>query len=200
MFTATETSSHPKPLAGRRPGCPAPPGALVLANGMRLRFRPVGSSDHGALAGLFDRLSFESRYRRFFGPKPGLTSRELTFLTDIDHVEHEAIAAVDEGDGSIVGVARYVSVPGRSGVAEVAIEVADELQNMGVGTELAVRTVERARANGMTRLIAMTLSDSRPARALLRGLGFRVLARHGREIEFEFELEADAVAAARLAA
>lgn len=56
-------------------------------------------------------------------------------------------------------------VADRVGVAEVAVEVADELQNMGIGTALARRLVERARANGFTLLTATTLWENKPARA-----------------------------------
>jgi GNAT superfamily N-acetyltransferase len=118
-----------------------------------------------------------------------LTPRELAFLTDIDHVTHEAIAAVDQRDGSIVGVARYVGVADRAGVADVAAEVADELQSMGVATELAGRLMERARANGLTLLTATTLWENRPARALLQRLGFRARASQGSDLELELELE-----------
>jgi RimJ/RimL family protein N-acetyltransferase len=162
---------------------------LVLSDGTRLRFRPLTSDDRDRLAGLFARLSFESRRRRFFTPKPELPPRALAYLTDIDHVGHEAIAAVDESDGSIVGVARYVRLTDRVGVADVAAEVADELQGMGIGTELATRLVERARANCFTLLTATTLWENRPARALLRRLRFRPRASQGSEIELELALE-----------
>jgi RimJ/RimL family protein N-acetyltransferase len=138
---------------------------------------------------LFASLSPESRWRRFLSPKPALTAGELAFLTDIDHVGHEAIAAVDQHDGSIVGVARYVRVANRPGVADVAFEVTDGLQRMGVGTEIAAHLVERARANGLTLLTATTLWENRPARALLRRLGFRACASRGAEVEFELDLE-----------
>ena len=59
---------------------------------------------------------------------------------------------------------------------------------MGVGTELARRLVERARANGFTLLTATTLWENRPARVLMRRPGFRARASHGPEIELELEL------------
>jgi RimJ/RimL family protein N-acetyltransferase len=161
----------------------------VLSDGRRLRFRPVTADDRDRLAGLFARLSFESRYRRFLSPKPELTPRELAFLTDVDHVGHEAIAAIDHSDGAMVGVARYVRVPDRVGVAAVAVEVVDELHRMGVATALAERLLERARANGFALLIATTLDENRAARALLRRFRFRPLTRHGIEIELELELK-----------
>lgn len=193
MSIPTETS----PTHVLAPNTPAALGALcatatdglVLSDGTRLCFRPLGSDDRDRLAGLFARLTPESRRRRFFSPKPSLTPRELAFLTGIDHVGHEAIAAVDQRDGSIVGVARYVRVADRAGLADVAVEVADELHSMGVGTALASRLMERARANGFTRLTATTLWENRPARALLRRLGFRARASLGSEIELELELE-----------
>jgi RimJ/RimL family protein N-acetyltransferase len=117
-----------------------------------------------------------------------LTARELALLTDIDHVHHEAIAAIDQCDDSIVGVARYVRDADRAGVADVAIEVADAFQEMGIGTALAGLTIQRAHANGFTLLTATTLWENRPARGLLRRHGFRARASHGTEVEHELRL------------
>jgi RimJ/RimL family protein N-acetyltransferase len=162
--------------------------AAVLADGTRVRFRPIGPDDRRRLAGLFDRLGSESRRRRFLAVKPELTPRELAFFVDIDHVEHEAIAAVDERDDAMLGVARYVRVVDRARIADVAVEVGDANQRMGIGTALVLRLVDRARANGFTTLTATTLWENRPARALLRRVGFRARASHGVEIEFDLQL------------
>jgi GNAT superfamily N-acetyltransferase len=164
--------------------------ALLLADGTRLQLRPLGSEDRDGVAALFVRLSPESRYRRFLTPKRELTPRELSYLTDIDHVHHEAFAAIDQRDGAVVGVGRYVHVADRPKVAELAVEVTDELQSMGIGTALARHTVQRARDNGFALLTATTLWENRPARALLRRLEFYVCARDGSEIELELKLDA----------
>ena len=50
------------------------------------------------------------------------------------------------------------------------------------------RIQDDARTNGFTLLTATTLWENRPARALLRRLGFRARASHGTEIELELEL------------
>jgi RimJ/RimL family protein N-acetyltransferase len=171
-----------------RADCTAASNGLVLADGTRLRFRPIGPGDRDGLAALFTRLTPESRRRRFLSAKLELTPRELTYLTDIDHATHEAIAAVDQRDDSIVGVGRYAQFADRAGVADVAVEVADALQGIGIGTALARCTVLRARENGFTLLTATTLWENHPARALLRRLGFRARASHRGEIEFELEL------------
>jgi RimJ/RimL family protein N-acetyltransferase len=161
---------------------------MTLGDGTRLVLRPIDPNDRDGVAALFARLSPESRHRRFLASKHDLTRSELAYLTDIDHVQHEAIAAVDQCDGSIIGVSRYVQVPGRPGVAEIAGAVVDELHNMGVAAALARRTVERARANGFALLTATTLWDNLAARAVLRRLGFRRRSSHGSEIELELEL------------
>ena len=108
---------------------------------------------------------------------------------DVDQVHHVALAAVDETDGSFVAAARYVQPPGQPGVAEVAIEVLDDLHSQGIGTALALRTLERARANGFTRVVATTLRENAAARALLRHLNFRPRSSRGHEIELELELK-----------
>ena len=180
-----------------RASCARTTDTLVLPDGTRLRLGPIGADHRDGLAALFGRLSAESRRLRYLRPKRELTPRELGSLTDVDHVGDEAIVAIDERDGSIVGVARYAHIDDRAGVAEVAAEVADDLQCLGIGTELARRIVDRACANGLTLLTATTLWENRPARALLRGLGFRTRASYGREIELELALSPDGEAGHR---
>jgi RimJ/RimL family protein N-acetyltransferase len=167
----------------------APVGeSLIVADGTRISFRQVRADDRAGIATLFDRLTPQSRHHRFLSPKRELTPRELTFFTDIDHLNHEAIAAVDRRDGSIVGVARYVRDPDRADVADVAIEVADAFQRMGIGTALADLTIQRAHANGLTLLTATTLWENRAARGLLRHHRFRARQSRGGEIEHQLEL------------
>jgi hypothetical protein len=118
-----------------------------------------------------------------------LTERELVFFTDVDHVRHEALAAVDPRDNTILGVARYVQYVDRPRVAAVAFEVADEWQRKGVGTALAERLVKRARVNGLDRLSATTRWENVPARALLGRLGFRAHRSEAGEIELDLVLQ-----------
>ena len=167
---------------------------LLLADGRRLKIRPIERQDRDRLKGLLMRLTPESRHRRFFSPKPELTERELDYLVDIDHVHHEALAAVDESDGSFVAAARYVQVPDQPHMAEVAIEVADDAQRQGIGRELAIQTLQRARVNGFTRATATTMYENTPARALLRALHFRRRSSQGHVIEFGLELQPELTA------
>jgi RimJ/RimL family protein N-acetyltransferase len=153
-----------------------------------IRVRPLEPSDRAGVAALFKRLSQESRRQRFLGPKPVLSERELTYLTTVDHRWHEALAAIDRRDGSIVGVARYVRDPGRPDAADGAIAVADEHQGRGIGKVLVRCLIARARVNGFSALTATTLWENRRARALLRGVGFHARGSYGAVIELELEL------------
>jgi RimJ/RimL family protein N-acetyltransferase len=162
--------------------------ATLESVGAPLSVRPLTPSDRDGVAALFERLSPESRHHRFLAPKPRLSARELDYLASVDHVRHDALAAVDERDRSIVAIVRYVQVPGRPGVADVAAEVADHLHNLGIASTLALLAVDRARANGFTTLTATVLWDNQPARAILRRLGFRACASVGATLDLELRL------------
>jgi GNAT superfamily N-acetyltransferase len=170
-----------------------PSDELVLANGIRVRVRPAVPSDRDRQADLFTRLSPESRRRRYLIVKHALTAKELDYLSEIDQCTHAAFAALDERDHSIVGISRYVRHTASSAAAEpaaeVAVEVADVFQRMGVGTILTMHAVAHARRNGIGVLTATTLWENRPARALLRRLGFHARTSHGSDIDYELKLK-----------
>jgi ribosomal protein S18 acetylase RimI-like enzyme len=164
------------------------PGQMTLADGTRLRVRPIDPADRAPLADAFARLSDQSRHHRFLGPKPRLSERELDYLTDVDHVTHEALVAIDETTGHIVGVGRYATGHGGGAVADLALAVADAWQRRGIGHALAARLVERARANGISALTGSTLLGNTAARALLDRLGFRVWSASSGVLEVELPL------------
>jgi RimJ/RimL family protein N-acetyltransferase len=188
MFPAhayTPHSTQPDPDQRHQASTDAP-----AATGARFSLRPLCVSDREAFRTLFARLSPESRRRRFLTAKPNLSDRELTYLTDVDHVRHEALVAIDHEDGSIVGVARYAMWPERAGAADVAIEVADDLQRNGIGLTLVEALIRRARENGIDALTATTLWENRAGRALARRAGFRARSSAGSEIELELRVDA----------
>jgi GNAT superfamily N-acetyltransferase len=164
------------------------PGQMTLADGARLRVRPIVPADREPLADAFDRLSERSRRQRFLAPKPRLSARELDYLTDVDHVTHEALVAIDETTGEIVGVGRYATGSGGGVAADMALAVVDAWQRRGIGHGLAVRLVERARANGITRLTGTALADNLRVRSLLDRLGFRVRSVSAGVVELELEV------------
>jgi GNAT superfamily N-acetyltransferase len=136
-----------------------------------LVIRPIQPDDKEGLSAAFERLSEESRYRRFLSPHNRLTKAELRYFTEVDHHDHEALVAIDPGTGEGVGVARFVRARGRGDSAEIAIAVADDWQGRGLGTELLRRLADRAREEGVARFTALALAGNEPMRHLLEGLG-----------------------------
>lgn len=132
--------------------------------------RPIEPSDREGLAASFQRLSPESRYRRFFAPLTRLSDTDLRYLTEVDHSDHEAIVAIEPDSGEIVGVARYVRSDDPA-VAEVAVTVLDDWQGKGVATTVLEQLVARAREEGIKRFLALVLSDNADAIELFRHLG-----------------------------
>jgi RimJ/RimL family protein N-acetyltransferase len=133
--------------------------------------RPIDSGDKEGLATFFSRLSDESRRRRFLGPKPKLSARELRFLTEVDQCRHVALVALTP-DGAIVGVGRYATWHDSPDRAEMAFAVVDEWQGRGLGTRLGNQLVARARTSGIAALTGSTFATNMPATALLKKLGF----------------------------
>jgi GNAT superfamily N-acetyltransferase len=142
-----------------------------LPSATRVAVRPIEPGDRNAFVAAFERLSEESRYRRFLSPHDHLSEAELHYLTEVDHRDHEALVAVDPDTGDGVGVARYVRDLQRSDSAEIAVAVADDWQGRGIGTELLHRLADRAREEGIARFTALMLADNRPMMQLLGDLG-----------------------------
>ena len=150
--------------------------------------RPLTPDDRELLRSGFARLSERSRYLRFQTPLTELSDEQLSYLTAVDHHDHEALVALDPDGDDAVGVARFVRVSEH--VAECAIVVADEWQNRGLGSELLERLVERAHDEGVERFTALVLAQNTDALRLLERLGDTVRHSEGSQLELEIELPA----------
>jgi GNAT superfamily N-acetyltransferase len=149
---------------------------VELRYGAEVWIRPIRSADKRLLAAAFDHLSEQSRYRRFLHPIKGLRSRDLTYFTELDHHDHEALIALDD-TGDVVGIARYIRSDAESAEAEVAIAVIDEWQGRGLGTQLLIRLMTRARSEGVRRFTGTALSENREVVELVEHLAPLVASR-----------------------
>jgi GNAT superfamily N-acetyltransferase len=129
--------------------------------------RPIRPRDKGAVVEGFERMGPTSRYRRFFAPLQRLSSRDLAYLTEVDHHDHEALIGFDAASRQPVGVARYIK-SADSVEAEVAVTVVDDWQGRGAATALLEALVERAREEGVKCFIALVLSENREALEIFR--------------------------------
>jgi GNAT superfamily N-acetyltransferase len=151
---------------------PAPQGGrfVCLRDGSVAILRPLERSDGPLLVDGFSRLSPQSRRARFLITKNELTARDVASLTDVDHHDREAIAAVDPATGRGIGVARYVRDANCSTAAEVAITVVDEWHRRGLGAQLAEQLVARAAEEGIRNFAAVASLDNTAVISMLRRL------------------------------
>ncbi len=147
---------------------PHKPSRRELGDGSIIELREVRPDDKQGIAAGFDRLSPESRYRRFFSSLDRLSATDLAYLTEVDHHDHEAVIGFDP-DGNTVGVARYVRGD-EPDTAEVAVVVLDDWQGIGAGTALLERLTERAAENGVKRFVALVLQENSEAIELFRSI------------------------------
>jgi nucleotide-binding universal stress UspA family protein/RimJ/RimL family protein N-acetyltransferase len=148
--------------------------------------RPIAPDDRDLILAAFDRLSPESRYRRFFTNVGSLSDRDLDYLTDVDHHRHEALLALDEGGREGIGVARFILTD--EAQAELAVTVVDDWQGRGVGGLLLDALADRAREEGIRRFTATVLTDNDQARALISRLGVTRRTFQAGETLLEIEL------------
>ena len=104
---------------------------VVLGDGNTAVIRPITPGDAPALEQFHTRQSPDSRYLRFFSPKPTLSEDELERFTTVDFVDR--VAFVVEQHGEFIAWASYERWKNRED-AEVAFMVDDEHTGKGIAT------------------------------------------------------------------
>jgi RimJ/RimL family protein N-acetyltransferase len=152
-----------------------------LTDGTQVRLRLLRPSDRDALLAGFQRLSPESRYRRFLSPTPRLSKKMLRQLIETDDWNHLAIVAErvskDSAPAEGLGIARFIRLGDAPDTAEAAVVVDDAVHRRGLGRLLLLTLVEAARERGIKKFRAYVLPDNEPAQRLLRDLDEHVKAR-----------------------
>ncbi|WP_308367366.1 MULTISPECIES: GNAT family N-acetyltransferase [unclassified Microbulbifer] len=166
-----------------------------LRDGRVVTIRPMDRGDIELEREFITNLSPESRHFRFLGAVSKPSQKLLEQLTDIDHDRHEAFIALIQ-DGSAekeIGVSHYALDPdGRSG--ECAVVVADEWQNMGLGTLLINRLIETARARGIGSLYSIDSSGNFKLREVAREMGWECHTDPGDRAQVIYSLDLTAAA------
>jgi acetyltransferase len=150
---------------------------MPITEAPAISIRPIVPDDCLELARFYDGLSTDSLELRFHGASPHLSVGAARFFCGPDHVAREGLVAevVEDGNRSIVG---HLCIepfgPGRPGVAEVAIAVADEWQRRGIGRALLLAAVEWAARHGIDRLEASLLWGNSAMLGLIRSIGYPV--------------------------
>jgi RimJ/RimL family protein N-acetyltransferase len=119
----------------------------TLRDGTAVLLRQIRPQDRDRLAAGLRELSPASRYLRFHEDLVEFTPEQLAYLTEVDHVDHEAIVMIDldRAEHPGIGVARFIRDPFERQVAEAAVTVADRYQGRGAATLLLGALAARAR-------------------------------------------------------
>ncbi|MEU6709859.1 GNAT family N-acetyltransferase [Nonomuraea sp. NPDC046802] len=141
---------------------------VVLADGGTAHVRPIKPADADRLRSFYSRLSDESIYFRFFGPRPRLSDREVERFTNVDYVNRVALIATIGAE--MVAVIRYDRTG--PGEAEVAFLVEDAHQGRGVASVLLEHLAATARERGIEHFVADVLPANMRMTGLLRQAGY----------------------------
>ncbi|HXB78718.1 MAG TPA: GNAT family N-acetyltransferase [Bradyrhizobium sp.] len=160
-----------------------------LRDGRSVVIRALKPEDRSAMLSAVGRVSAQSLYRRFFGPKRGFSEKEIDFFVNVDFTEHVALVASlnESGEDAIIGGGRYIAT--QPGTAEVAFAITDEYQGKGVGSALLRHLIVIARQSGLERLVAEVLPENAPMLAMFRKCGF-VTKRSGGAVHVTLDLRA----------
>lgn len=144
--------------------------AATLLDGAAVTIRRLEPSDYDAVVRLAAELSGQERYQRFFTVHPAYIGEwALSLTTPAEGVV--AIGAFETGE--VIGVANYAELP-QSGDAEVAVVVAHEQHERGVGTLLLRTLGNLAHEAGLHKFVADVLTENLAMRRVIAEGGWPV--------------------------
>jgi len=145
-----------------------------LADGTNIVFRPIRPDDTDLLSEFMDSLSPEAKYFRFMHALQHLSPEMLVRFTQIDYdLEMAVVAVEEEGEGRVLGVARYLSNPDHVS-CEFALVVSDRRQNQGLGHRLMSKLIDVAHDKGLSEIEGEVLSNNHKMLGLMKSLGFTI--------------------------
>ena len=146
------------------------PIPVALRDGTELYLRPVLPGDNERTANGPVEFSSETMYRRFQTTRFP-TKSLMTYLFEVDYVDHFVWVMTDGPEGPVVADARFVRDESDSTVAEVAFIVGDIYQGRGIGTFLMGALAVAAGYDGVQRFTARVLAENFAMRAILDQFG-----------------------------
>ncbi|AFM18931.1 acetyltransferase (GNAT) family protein,cyclic nucleotide-binding protein [Mycolicibacterium chubuense NBB4] len=146
------------------------PIPVEMRGGIELYLRPVLPGDNERTANGPVEFSSETLYRRFQSVR-GPTKALMSYLFEVDYLDHFVFVLTDGPDGPVVADARFVRDGKNPEVAEIAFIVGDAYQGRGIGTFLMAAISVAAGYDGVKRFTARVLSDNHSMRAILNHFG-----------------------------
>ena len=160
-----------------------------LKDGRKILVRPIRPEDEDLHYELFNSLSRQTNYFRFFSFRRDLTHEQAARFTQIDYDREMAIIALlkENNQERSIGVNR-LTYQARSDQYEFAIVIADEFQSTGVGAILMRRLLEIARDRHVKQIIGIVLAENLKMIKFCRSFGFKVKNQDGNSITFCLDL------------
>jgi len=153
---------------------PSEPAQLVrdvlLRDGSTLRLRAPLSADYADIKAFFEQLSPQSRYFRFHG----VARTDTVARAAVDSGGVDRVSLIARHDGRVIGACSYEALR-EPGVAEIALAVADDEQQRGIGTRMLEQLAAIAAERGLRRFHAAVLSTNRAMLSVFRNAGFAVM-------------------------
>lgn len=139
----------------------------------KFMFRALRSSDKAHLNTGLKNMSLNNRYKRFSSAMNQLPDPLLKHLTDIDHLHHEAVGALDVSidPPHPAAVARYIREDKHSNQAEFAVTVVDAYQRQGLARILLATLLIVAQGRGIDRFWCQVQVDNWAMRQLAASFG-----------------------------
>jgi acetyl coenzyme A synthetase (ADP forming)-like protein len=149
--------------------------SVALKDGSSLHLRPILMSDEERLLALFSRMSKQTIYLRFHHVLTYMSKEEARRFCTVDYVNTFAlVGTLGEGlEERIIAVGRYARQPGANR-AQIAFEVEDKYQGLGIGTHLLDQLAYIARDKGMTMFEAEVLAENKDMMNVLINSGFEM--------------------------
>ena len=148
---------------------------VALKDGSSLILRPIQLSDEEKLLALFNRLSKETIYLRFHHVVNHITREEARRFCTVDYFNTFALVGTlgEDEEEKIIAVGHYAREPGAER-AQIAFEVEDKYQGLGIGTHLLDQLAYVARDKGITQFEAEVLAENKDMMNILINSGFKM--------------------------
>lgn len=168
-----------------RVGEPGPNPALAIrpypsgwdrkfsANGARYHIRPIKPADIALYPEFLARISPDDLRLRFLSPRKNFSDQMLKRLTQLDYDRDMAFVALDQSTGALAGVSRLSCDPDHT-TAEYALLVRTDLQGHGLGWELLRQIVDYAKADRISGIEGIMLTENIRMLAMCREFGFSI--------------------------
>ncbi len=151
---------------------------FTLVDGTPVEIRPIKPEDEPLITEFTLALSPHNLYLRYFhavSPSALISHEQLTRMCFVDYNREMALVAVrtdpKRNRPQIIAHGQLTKLHG-SNDAEFAIQVRDEYQGTGLGTELLQRLLEIARDEGIERVLAEIMPENTGMRRICTKLGF----------------------------